>query len=87
MGDQPTVYTEARIQERLAEDPQVAALGLRVTVTMRPSRVYLRGEVPSGERRERAAEMVREMMPGYEIFNEIEVTGSAAPDRGQEHLS
>ncbi|HEY9476181.1 MAG TPA: BON domain-containing protein [Mycobacteriales bacterium] len=87
MGEQPTVYTEARIQQRLAEDPRVAALGLRVTVTVRPSRVFLSGEVPSRERRERAAEMVREMMPGYEVYNEIEVTGSAAPDGSREDLS
>ncbi|HEX5495782.1 MAG TPA: BON domain-containing protein [Mycobacteriales bacterium] len=82
MGEQPVVYTEARIQQRLAEDPRVAALGLRVTV--RPPKIFLRGEVPSRQRRDRAAEMVRELMPGYEVYNEIEVTGAGEPDSREE---
>lgn len=82
MSEQPTVYTEARIQQSLAEDPRVAALGLRVTV--RPPKIFLRGEVPSRERRERAGDMVRELMPGYDVYNEIEVTGAGEPDSSEE---
>lgn len=82
MAERPTVYTEARIQQSLAEDPRVAALGLQVTV--RPPKIFLRGDVPSQQRRERAAEMVREMMPGYEVYNEIEVTGSGEPGSSEE---
>lgn len=78
MGEQPTVYTEARIQQRLAEHPGVAALGLAVTV--HPPKIFLRGEVPSRERRERAGEVVRDLMPDYEVFNEIEVTGAGEPE-------
>lgn len=83
MGEQPTVYTEARIQQRLAEDPRVAALGL--TVTVQPPRIFLRGEVPSRQRRDRAGEVVRELMPHFEVYNEIEVTGAGEPD-GREEL-
>lgn len=82
MGEQPTVYTEARIQQSLADDPRVAALGLRVTV--RPPKIFLRGEVPSRERRDRAGDAVRELMPGYEVYNEIEVTGAGEPGRREE---
>jgi osmotically-inducible protein OsmY len=77
MSGQPDVYTEARIQRTLAEDPRVAALGLQATV--RPPKVFLRGEVPSEERRERAAEVVHDLLPDFEIYNEIEVTGAQEP--------
>lgn len=79
---EPPVYTEARIEQCLADDPRVAELGLRATV--QPPRVFLRGEVPSAQRRDRAAQIVRELLPDFEVHNEIAVTGTAEPDSAEE---
>lgn len=73
-------YEAAHLEQALAEDPEVAELGLRVTAV--GGRLHLRGEVASPERRERACALVRELElePDREVVDEVTVTPPRAPE-------
>jgi hypothetical protein len=72
---------EGRIQRLLAEDAEIAELGL--DATHENNEVILRGQVNSDTRRDLIVNRVRELAvdlaPGVGVRSEITVTGAAAP--------
>jgi osmotically-inducible protein OsmY len=80
---EPPQYLAARIQQRLAEDPRTAEQGVRAFI--RDRQVFLRGAVPSAQRRDRVLAVVREVAPDHQVHDELELTGCAEPS-GREEL-
>ena len=70
-GDEPEKYLVQRVRDALAADPRVGEL--HVDVTIRGSRVFLTGQVPSGERREAIAQVVHEVLPEHQVANHVTV--------------
>ena len=70
-------YLVARIQEALAGDKRVGELELQVSVA--GDRVLVTGTVPTEERRELVARVVRETAPDRTVVNETTVVDT---DRG-----
>ncbi|WP_055479544.1 BON domain-containing protein [Sphaerimonospora mesophila] len=76
-------YVAARVQRVLAEDDRTSELGIRVDV--RGEHVYLRGQVPSEERRRTIETVAREATPGLRVHNEITLVEVREPGE-EEHL-
>lgn len=70
-------YLEARIERRLAEDPDTAELGVRVAV--HGDAVHLTGDVASEERRAHLVEVARAEAGGLALRDDLRVTGAEAP--------
>jgi osmotically-inducible protein OsmY len=70
-SDEPAGYLVQRIREALAHDPQVSELELDVRI--RGKKVFLKGSIPTPERRDAITEIARKVLPDHEILNEIEV--------------
>jgi hypothetical protein len=70
-------YLAAHIQQRLAEDPRTAEQGVRAFV--RDRQVFLRGDVPTRQRRDRVLAVVREVVPDHDIHDELVLTECAEP--------
>jgi hypothetical protein len=83
-GHEAPEYLASRIAERLAADPQVAELGIRVTV--KPRWLLLSGVVATPERRDEILRIVGQEAPGTEIRSDITVAEAAEPT-DQEILS
>jgi osmotically-inducible protein OsmY len=82
LGDQPTEYLVAHIQEALAADHDVSELGVRVSLVA--GRVFLTGSVSSTEQRDRAGAVAADVAGGIEICNDLEVpqvTGEPTTER------
>ena len=77
LTDRAPEYLASRIAERLAEDPQVAELGIRVTV--KPGWLLLSGVVNTPERRAEILRIVREETPDTEVRSDITVAEAAEP--------
>jgi osmotically-inducible protein OsmY len=77
-------YLEARVQRRLAEDPDTAELGVRVAV--HGEVVHLSGDVASDERRRQLVEAAAAEAVGREVRDDLRVTG-AEPPAGAEDLT
>lgn len=69
--DEPLQYVAARVREAIAADPRVHMLDVDVRVV--GGKVFLRGVVPSDDRREAIEDIAREMVPDHEIHNEVDV--------------
>jgi hypothetical protein len=54
-------YLGSRIEQRLAEDPRTAELGIHIRVA--GARVFVSGEVACADRRARVVEVVHELAP------------------------
>jgi len=67
----PPQYVAERIRSALAADPRVAELGIAVKIV--GDRVQLGGAVATHDRRELVEEIVRQLMPGHEVQNDIRV--------------
>ena len=76
-GEEPPHYLVQRIREALAHDERVSELELQVKVV--GSRVILGGTVTTDERRGAVEEVVREVVPGCEVRNEITVGSYGEP--------
>ena len=76
-GEEPPHYLVQRIREALAHDERVSELELQVKVVGR--RVILGGSVSTPERCEAVEEVVREVVPGCEVRNEITVGSYGEP--------
>jgi len=70
MGE-PKQYLIGRVQEALAHDPRVGELDIQVKVVDR--KVFLSGAVATSVRCAAISEVVKELLPGYQIHNEVEV--------------
>jgi osmotically-inducible protein OsmY len=83
MSERPD-YLPEHIREQLIHDPRVAEQDLRVEV--QEKKVMLGGNVSSPQIRERITEVVKEIVPGYEIVNETNVVSGSEPE-GEERVS
>lgn len=70
-ASQPDDYVVQHVREALANDPRVSELHVEVTVTA--DRVFITGTVPSEERREVIAAVVRELLPEHHVSNHVTV--------------
>ena len=82
MTGDPPQYLAAHIQQRLAEDPRTAEQGVRAFV--RDRQVFLRGYLPSQQRRDRVLAVVRELLPEHEIHDELGLTDCGEPPDREE---
>ena len=73
-----TTYDHRRIERMLAEDDDVAELGIRLSEVA--GAVVVQGCVASEERRERVLARVREFMPETDVVSEIRVTEDEVED-------
>ncbi|HEX6330183.1 MAG TPA: BON domain-containing protein [Actinomycetota bacterium] len=71
MADDAEDYTAAHVQEALAQDRRVNEPELEVQIV--GNRVFVTGTVPTAERRDAVAEVVRERCPGFEVENRTTV--------------
>jgi osmotically-inducible protein OsmY len=83
MSERPD-YLPEHIREQLIHDPRVAEQDLRVEV--QEKKLMLGGNVSSPQIRERITEVVKEIVPGYEIVNETNVVPGSEPE-GEERVS
>ncbi|HSJ50036.1 MAG TPA: BON domain-containing protein [Actinomycetota bacterium] len=71
MSENAEEYTAAHVQEALAQDPRVNEPELEVQIV--GGRVFVTGTVPTAERRDAVADVVRETCPGLEVENRTTV--------------
>jgi osmotically-inducible protein OsmY len=77
--DEPEKYLVQRIRDVLAADPRVGEL--HIDVTIRGDRVFLTGAVPTSERRDVIAGLVREVLPDHQVHNHVTVEAiSGSPE-------
>lgn len=70
-------YQIERVREALARDPRVNEIGIGVTMVER--KVFLSGTVSTAARHALITVVVREILPEYEVHNEVRVDQPAAP--------
>ena len=69
---EPEDYAIERLRDALATDERVAEMGLEVRIAA--GKVFLTGQVPTEERRRAVGVVAGEVLPEYEVHNEIVVT-------------
>ena len=86
-GHEEPEYVVGHVEAALAADPRVNELGVHVSV--RGTRLYLRGTVSTAERRTAVAAVAAEVAPACEIHNEtvVAVYGEAEAASATETLS
>ena len=84
MTDRPEdpYYLQARIERRLAEDPDTAELGVRVAV--HGDVVYLSGAVASEERRRHVVAAATAEAGGRAVRDDLSVTCAEAPSAAED---
>ena len=81
-AEEPKSYVVAHIREALARDARTNELHVDVTIAGR--RVFLTGEVTTDERKAAVADVVRELLPEYEVHNETSVPRLEQPGEPEE---
>ena len=83
MNDDPTQpqYVAERVRVALAEDPGVNELGVKVMI--RDKKVFLSGSVATAERQARIGEIVRGMLPDYDVRNDVTVEDVAKATKAE----
>jgi hypothetical protein len=81
---EPKQYLIGRVQEALAHDPRLGELDIQVKVVDR--KVFLSGAVATEARCGAVAEVVTELLPDYEIHNEV-VVAARDEDPAAEELT
>jgi hypothetical protein len=71
--ERPEVYVAAALCAALVEDPRVHEQGITVTLVASRRCIVLEGAVVSAERREEIARVVRELVPDFEVRNDVTV--------------
>ncbi|HEX9969195.1 MAG TPA: hypothetical protein VGB03_03580 [Acidimicrobiales bacterium] len=80
----PSDYLVGHVEEALACDPRVNEQGLHVAIAA--GKVFVTGTVSTRERFDAVAEVVRELLPDFDLHNEATVADY--PELGEEeHLS
>lgn len=64
-------YVAERVRAALADDPAVNDLGVKVRIVEK--KVFLTGSVATVERHDRIGTIVREMLPDYDVRNDVTV--------------
>jgi osmotically-inducible protein OsmY len=82
--EEPKGYLVQHIKDAFAHDPRVSELEIEVKI--RANRVFLRGTVPTEERREALAAIAGDVARGHEIHNET-VVATLSETPGVERLS
>lgn len=77
----PPQYVAERIRAALAGDRRVSELGINVKIV--GDRVQLGGAVATPDRRALVEQIVRELMPDYDVQNEIVVHEMAEGQRSE----
>jgi hypothetical protein len=72
-------YLAGRLQEALAVDERVNALDIKITIAH--GRVHLTGQVRTQERQAAVHRIAQEMLPDFEIRNEISVLHLGAAEK------
>ena len=80
----PKQYVVERVRNLLAQDPRVGELDIHVKVL--DDRLFVRGTVPTAERRDVISDVLRDALPEYEIDNELSVV-EPVERTGEEQLS
>jgi hypothetical protein len=75
------LYIAERLRCQLELDPRVHELGIRVSVVLGERCIVLAGLVATEERRSWVELLARELLPDYEIRNEVDVQAMNAPRR------
>jgi len=75
-------YLQGRIERRIAEDPETAELGVRVSV--RGGAVYLSGDVASEERRMHVVEAATAEAGGLDVHDDLAATPADAPTTAED---
>lgn len=83
MSDQPE-YVEAHVFDRLAADPRIGELSLRVA--FRGDAAFVSGTVPTATVRDAVTQVVQAECPDLRVVNEVVVGSYDEPARA-EHLS
>jgi BON domain len=84
LPEEPKHYLVERIREALAHDSRVSEL--EIDVRIRGNKVFLKGTVPTPERRDAIQEIARGVLPDHIINNETVV--AAMPEEPEvERLS
>jgi osmotically-inducible protein OsmY len=79
-GDgKPEAYLAEELRAALASDARTHELGISVSVVSARRRVFLSGVVATAERRERVERIARELLPDFEVLNDVSVQGMAQP--------
>ncbi len=79
---EPKHYVIGHVREALARDPRANELNVDVAVTGR--RVFLTGEVASNAHKRAVTDVVRELLPDYEVHNETTVPAGDEPGEPEE---
>ena len=79
-ADECEAYLAEKLRTALARDPALHELGIHVTVVAAQGRAVLSGVIATRERRARVAEIARQVLPGFEIHNEVAVQQLAPPE-------
>ena len=77
LEEQPPHYLVQRVKEALAHDGRVNELELKVKIY--GQKVFVTGTVPTPERRDAVDEVLREVLPGFEIHNETTIATLEEP--------
>ena len=77
-ADTPAPYLVERVRRALAEDAEIAELGIEVTVEA--GRVLLRGVVATDARRASVGAAAERVLPGHAVENLGEVERAGRPD-------
>lgn len=70
-NEEPKHYLVGKIREALAEDARVNELDIQVTVAGR--KVFVSGNVTTADRRKAISTVLAELLPGYDVHNEVRV--------------
>ncbi len=74
-------YLAERLRAELGLDPRVHELGIRVHILLGERCIVLDGLVATAERRAWGEALAREMLPDYEIRNQVGVQCMLEPKR------
>jgi osmotically-inducible protein OsmY len=83
-SEEPKGYLVQRIREALAHDSRVSEL--EIDVRIRGDKVFIKGSIPTPERREAISEIAREVLPNHDIHNET-VVADLSEEPGVERLT
>jgi len=79
-GDEkPEAYLAEALRAALASDARTHELGISVTVVSARRRVFLSGVVATAQRREQVGSIARELLPDFEVLNDVSVHGMSQP--------
>ena len=82
VGPQADALAVAKLREHLAQDARTNELDIQIECA--EGKILLRGEVVSEERKGNIFVLTQELLPGYQVENQIRVPDYPAPDRTEE---